>query len=191
MTNEKSLHMCLYLWIIYVTVDVLLLFCLISCTCVRPVTILTMCVSFVSVHFTLVRACGLKSDSIKTWKLEHYCPSSNEHYSDVIMGAMAYQTTGVSIVNLTVCSGVDQRKYQSSASLAFVRGIHRSPVYARHEGPVTWNMIPLDDVIAEVSVTASCESNMKDLISTQQPNNNAVIYLFDEIHHMCRVQLLM
>ena len=41
----------------------------------------------------------------------------------VIMGAMASQITGVSIVHSTVCSGTNQRKVQSSASLAFVRGI--------------------------------------------------------------------
>ena len=44
------------------------------------------------------------------------------HYSDVIMGAMASQITGVLSVFSTVCSGADQRKHQSSASLAFVRG---------------------------------------------------------------------
>ena len=43
-------------------------------------------------------------------------------YSDVIMNAMATQITGVSIVFLAVCSGADQRKHQSSESLAFVRG---------------------------------------------------------------------
>ena len=53
------------------------------------------------------------------------------HYNDVIMRAMA------SIVCLTVCSGVDQRKHQSSAWLAFVRGIHRRPVDSPHNRPVT------------------------------------------------------
>ena len=38
---------------------------------------------------------------------------------------MAYQINGVSIVCSTVCLGVDQRKQQSSTSLAFVRGIHQ------------------------------------------------------------------
>ena len=44
------------------------------------------------------------------------------HYNDVIMGAMASQITSVSIVYSTVCSDTDQRKHQSSASLAFVMG---------------------------------------------------------------------
>ena len=47
----------------------------------------------------------------------------------------------------TLCSGEDQRKHQSSASLAFVRGIHRSPVNSSHKGPVTRKMFPFDDVM--------------------------------------------
>ena len=50
------------------------------------------------------------------------------HYNDVIMGTTASQITSLTIVYSTVCSGADQRKHQSSASLAFVRGIHRGPV---------------------------------------------------------------
>ena len=46
-------------------------------------------------------------------------------YKDVIMSAMASKTTGFSIVCLSVYSGTDQRKHQTSTSLAFVRGIHR------------------------------------------------------------------
>ena len=52
-------------------------------------------------------------------------PTSYRHYNDFIMSAMASQITSVSMVRSTVCSGADQRKHQSSASLAFVRGIHR------------------------------------------------------------------
>ena len=69
------------------------------------------------------------------------------HYSDMIMSGMVSQTTGVPIVYSIVCSGVDQRKHQSSASLAFVRGIHWWPVNSLHKGPVTWKMLPFDDVI--------------------------------------------
>ena len=68
-------------------------------------------------------------------------------YSDVIMGAMASQITSLTIVYSTVYSGADQRKHQSSASLAFVRGIHRWPVYSPHKWPVTRKMFPFDDVI--------------------------------------------
>ena len=65
------------------------------------------------------------------------------HYYDVIMGTMASQITSLTIVFSTVYSDADQRKHQSSASLAFMRGIHRSP----HKWPVTRKMFPFDDVI--------------------------------------------
>ena len=68
------------------------------------------------------------------------------HYSDVIMNAMASQITGVWIMYSIVFSCVDQRKHQSSASLAIVRGIHRWPVNYPHKGPVTRKTIPFDDV---------------------------------------------
>ena len=69
------------------------------------------------------------------------------HYGDVIMGAIASQITSLTIVYSTVYSDADQRKHQSSASLAFVRGIHRGPVNSPHKGPVTRKMFPFDDVI--------------------------------------------
>ena len=69
-----------------------------------------------------------------------------KHYSDVIMSAMASQITGVWMVCSTVCSGADQRKHQSSASLVFVRGIHRWPLNSPHKGPVTRKRFPFDDV---------------------------------------------
>ena len=69
------------------------------------------------------------------------------HYSGVIMSAMASQITSLTFVYSTVYSGADQRKHQSSASLAFVRGIYRWPVNSPHKGPVTRKMFPFDDVI--------------------------------------------
>ena len=59
------------------------------------------------------------------------------HYSDVIMRAIASQITSLTIVHSTVYSGADQRKIQSSASLAFVRGIHRWPMKSPHKRLVT------------------------------------------------------
>ena len=53
----------------------------------------------------------------------------------------------LTIVYSTVYSGAYQRKHQSSASLAFVRGIHRWPVNYPHKGPVTRKLFPFDDVI--------------------------------------------
>ena len=69
------------------------------------------------------------------------------HYCDVIMGAIASQITSLTIVYSTVNSDADQRKHQSSASQAFVRGIHRWPVNSPRKRPVTRKMFPFDDVI--------------------------------------------
>ena len=63
------------------------------------------------------------------------------------MGAMASQITSLSIVYSTVYSGADHRKHQGSASLAFVRGIHRSPVNAPHKWSVKLKMFSFDDAI--------------------------------------------
>ena len=60
---------------------------------------------------------------------------------------MTSQITSVTIVYWSVYSGADQTKHQSSASLAFVWGIHRWPVNSPHKGPVTRKMFPFDDVI--------------------------------------------
>ena len=69
------------------------------------------------------------------------------HCDDFIMGAIASQITSLTIVYSIVYSDADQRKHQSSVSLAFVRGIHRGPVNSPHKGPVTLKMFPFHDVI--------------------------------------------
>ena len=63
------------------------------------------------------------------------------------MSAMSSQITSLTIVYSSVYSGADQRKHQSSASMAFARGIHRGPMNCPHKGPVTRKMFPFDDVI--------------------------------------------
>ena len=73
------------------------------------------------------------------------------HYDVVIMGAMASQITSLTIDYSTVYSGADQRKHQSSAPLAFVRGIHRGPGNSPHKWPVTRKMFLFDDVIMNYS----------------------------------------
>ena len=76
------------------------------------------------------------------------------HYNDVIMGAIASQITSLTVVYSTVYSDADERKHQSSASLAFVCGIHRWPVNSPHKWPVTRKMVPFDDVIMKELVIA-------------------------------------
>ena len=65
------------------------------------------------------------------------------HNNGIIMSAMASQIASLTIVYSTVYSGADQRKHKSSAFLAFVRGIHRSPVNSPDKGPVTRKMISI------------------------------------------------
>ena len=72
---------------------------------------------------------------------------NSPHYNDVMMSAIASQITSLTIVYSTVYSDADQRKHQSSASLAFVWGIHRRPVNSPHKWPVTRKKFPFDDVI--------------------------------------------
>ena len=79
-----------------------------------------------------------------------------EHYNNAIMGAMASPITSRMIVYSTAYSGADQRKYQSSASLAFVWEIHRWPVNSPHKWPVTRKMFPFDDVTMEDSIVDVC-----------------------------------
>ena len=67
---------------------------------------------------------------------------------------------------LKVCSGVDQRKNQSSASLALVRGIHRWQVNSPHKWPVTRKMFPFDDVIMRPSDAYTCQWTAPSLVRT-------------------------
>ena len=69
------------------------------------------------------------------------------HYNDITMDATASQITSLTIFYSTIYSDGDQRKPKCSASLAFVRGIHRWPVNSPHKWPVTWKMFPFNDVI--------------------------------------------
>ena len=76
----------------------------------------------------IIRSNAISADDLATpW----YGPNSlrifrcvNTHNSDIIMSVTVSQITGVSIDYSSICSGTDQRNHQSSASLAFVRGIH-------------------------------------------------------------------
>ena len=68
------------------------------------------------------------------------------------MGTMASQITSLTIVYSTVYSSADQRKHQSSVSLAFVRGIHRGPVNFPHKLPVTRKIFPSDDAIMKMRI---------------------------------------
>ena len=72
------------------------------------------------------------------------------HYIDVIMTTMASQITNLMVVYSH--SGADQRKHQSSASLAFVRGIHRDRWIPCTKGQLQGKCFHL--------MTSSCECNL-------------------------------
>ena len=72
------------------------------------------------------------------------------HYIDVIMTTMASQITSLTVVYSNVCSDADQRKHQSSASLVFVRGIHRDRWIPRTKGQLRGKCFHL--------ITSSCIS---------------------------------
>ena len=81
------------------------------------------------------------------------------HYGDVIMGAIASQITSLTIIYSTVYSDADRRKHQSSAPLAFVRGIHRWPVTSPHKRRVARKMFPFDDEIIYLFISSNLCSN--------------------------------
>ena len=67
---------------------------------------------------------------------------------------------------------VIQRKQQSSASLAFARGIHRSPVDSPHKGPVTQKMFPFDDVIMHHCANRCPNTKRCFVVSKNDANDN-------------------
>ena len=77
---------------------------------------------------------------------------------------MASQITSLTIVYSIVYSGTDERKHQSSVSLAFVRGIHRRLVNSQHKWPVPRKMFPFDDVIM-LTICCDCVSNQRLLLT--------------------------
>ena len=103
------------------------------------------------------------------WSLGGPCDMSQNHYNNVIIGAIASQITSLTIVYSIVYSDADQRKHQSSASLAFVGGIHRGPVNTPHKWPVTRKMLPFHDVIMcqrFCEISRHCKFQNTHIIST-------------------------
>ena len=90
------------------------------------------------------------------------------HDCDVIRHTMAAQITSLMIVYLAVYSDADQIKHQSSASLAFVRGIHRGLVNSPHKWPVTREMFTLDDVIMNKEQRGKCTNCRHNLLNVKQ-----------------------
>ena len=107
----------------------------------------------VEIHSAIFRFSGTAFHFFAHWQQNVFSP----HYIDVLMGAIESQIPSLTIVYSTVYSGADQRRHESSASLAFVRKIHRGPVNSPQRWPVTRKMFPFDDVIMK-PVVFDCTS---------------------------------
>ena len=126
------------------------------------------------------------------WKIMTWCDDKiQDHYGDVIMSTIASQITSLTIVYSTVYWGSDQRKHQSSASLAFVRGVHRWPVNSPHKWPVTRKMFPFDDVIMSCcSEDCSVAPVHQDVSQTMFKNINLFIFTFSALPYQFSTRLL-
>ena len=108
-------------------------------------------------------------------------PNQTCHSNDVIMSAMVSQITSLTIVYSTVYSGADQRKHQSSASLAFVRGINRWLMNSLHKGPVTRKMFPFHDAIMHNIWRYQIKSNRR----CYSPHNIHIVYTWCTYTNNC------
>ena len=98
-------------------------------------------------------------------------------------GTFMFIRAGSTITGLTsVYSDTDQRKHQSSPSLAFVRRIHRWLVNSPHKWPVTREMFPFDDVI--MNPTFSCDKFMPSIINTKKRLSNISKMISQRYHSL-------
>ena len=81
------------------------------------------------------------------------------------MSTMASQNNGVSIVYSSVCLDVDQGKHESSASLTFVKGIHRWLVNYPHKEPVTQKMFLFDDAIISLKCVLRWKNSSRGIMT--------------------------
>ena len=87
----------------------------------------------------------LKNTEIYNWNT-HLKPSRIEQQYHIIQHTILATPTFGIFMFLRI-SLFHLRKHQNSASLAFVRGIHRGPLNSPHKWPVTRKTLPFDDVI--------------------------------------------
>ena len=109
-----------------------------------------------------------------------------------VMSYSASQITSVTISYPTVCSGADQREFQSSASLAFVRGIHLWPVHSPHKWPVTQKMFPFDYITMYSPAFCNQTSMLPfyTMFSTSKPKQNGwhfADYVFKFVLLVCKI----
>ena len=103
---------------------------------------------------------------------QHHTTPHHTYYTDVTMTTMASQITSLTVVYPIVYSDADQRKYQSFASLAFVRGIHRDRWIPRTKGQLRGKCFHL--------MTSSCTPHY---IATTKPH--IFEHYWNAITHPC------
>ena len=96
------------------------------------------------------------------------------------MSTIVSQITGVTIVYSNVCSGADQRKNQSSASLADARRIHQSSSNSPQKEPVTRKKFPFDDVIMIYQQVVIIQYSLRDLTITK----NKIVFYHQSYQHV-------
>ena len=86
------------------------------------------------------------------------------------MSAMASQITRLTIVYSTVYSGADQRKHQSSASLAFVKWIHRleTPKFPYDDVIVATGLIYIEDILVDTILTYQSVAEQPEAIDISE-----------------------
>ena len=94
-----------------------------------------------------------------------------DHYNDAIMGAIASQITSLTIIYSTVYSSADQRKRESSASLAFVgnspgTGEFPAQMASNAENVSTWWRHHVLKVLCSALVSLLCAA---EALATPQP----------------------
>ena len=143
------------------------------------------CRLFGAKHFIDWNALGREANFFRP-SIRHYI--AYIHYNDVTMDAIASQITSLTIVYSTVYSDADQRKHQSSALLAFVRGIHRGSVNSPHKWPVTRKMSPFDDVIMVPVDESRCPCSVQyksltSVVNTRRRRNPSFILSSEHMAH--------
>ena len=104
-------------------------------------------------------------------ELVDHSPLGN-HYNDVIMTTMAFQITSLTVVYSTAYSDADQRKHQSSASLAFVWGIHRDRWIPRTKGQLRGKCFHLMKSSCHQILYVMNRKKLKKTQTNQKPQHN-------------------
>ena len=116
------------------------------------------------------------------------CPGvyhmKHQHYDDVIMTTMASQITSLTVVYSTVYSDADQRKHQSSVSLAFVWGLHRDRWIPRTKGQLRGKCFHLMTSLSKLHATGPLwgESTSDWWFPSQRASNMGSFFMWWHHH---------